>query len=127
LIRKLEPALLTMAHEGTKSYRDRFDLIHRREAEGPNVIWQADHTELDILVKDDDGKPWRPWLTIILDDYSRAVGGLMLFFSAPSAIQTALAHRQAIWRKAQPGWHVCGIPQVLYTDHGSDFTSRHLE
>jgi transposase InsO family protein len=22
---------------------------------------------------------------------------------------------------------VCGIPQVLYTDHGSDFTSRHIE
>jgi transposase InsO family protein len=22
---------------------------------------------------------------------------------------------------------VCGIPEVLYTDHGSDVTSRHLE
>ena len=42
-------------------------------------------------------------------------------------MQTALALRQAIWRKPQPGWHVCGIPQVLYTDHGSDFTSQHLE
>ena len=35
--------------------------------------------------------------------------------------------RQAIWRKVDPGWNVCGIPGVLYTDHGSDFTSRHLE
>jgi putative transposase len=51
----------------------------------------------------------------------------MLFFSAPSAIQTVLGLRQAIWRKAQPGWHVCGIPQILYIDHGSDFTSRHIE
>src|SRR5512135_1367599 len=34
---------------------------------------------------------------------------------------------QAIWRKSQPGWYICGIPQVLYTDHGSDFTSRHIE
>ena len=51
----------------------------------------------------------------------------MLSFSAPSAIQTALALRQAIWRKAQPGWHVCGIPEILYTDHGSDFTSHHIE
>ena len=47
--------------------------------------------------------------------------------SDPSTIQTALALRQAICRKAQPGWHVCGIPQVLYSDHGSDFTSLHLE
>ncbi len=49
----------------------------------------------------------------------------------PSALQTALALRQAIWRKAEPpgsaGWTVCGIPRDFYTDHGSDFTSRHLE
>jgi putative transposase len=51
----------------------------------------------------------------------------MLSFAPPSAIQTALALRQAIWRKPQPGWHICGIPQVLYTDHGSDFTSQHIE
>jgi putative transposase len=42
-------------------------------------------------------------------------------------LQTALALRQAIWRKSEPGWHVCGIPDAFYTDHGSDFTSRHLE
>jgi putative transposase len=38
-----------------------------------------------------------------------------------------LALRQAIWRKDEPRWHICGIPHVLYTDCGSDFTSRHLE
>ncbi len=127
MIQGMDPALVTLAHEGTKSYSDRFDLVHRREAEAPNAIWQADHSELDIFVKDGEGKPRKPWLTIVLDDYSRAVAGYLLFFSAPSAIQTALALRQAIWRKSQPGWHVCGIPEVLYTDHGSDFTSRHLE
>lgn len=127
LISKLEPALVTMAHDGAKAYSESFDLVHRTEAEAPNAIWQADHTELDILAKDEEGNPRRPWLTIILDDYSRAVSGYMLSFAAPSAIQTALVLRQAIWRKPQAGWHVCGIPQVLYTDHGSDFTSQHLE
>jgi len=127
LIRKLAPALVTMAHEGTKAYSESFDLVHRTEAESPNAIWQADHTELDILVKDEDGNARRPWLTIILDDYSRAVAGYLLSFAAPSAIQTALALRQAIWRKSQAGWHICGIPQVLYTDHGSDFMSQHIE
>lgn len=127
VIGKLEPALLTLAHEGSKAYSASFDLVHRREADAPNAIWQADHTELDILVKDHDGTARRPWLTIIIDDYSRAVAAYLLSFSAPSAIQTALALRQAIWRKPQAGWHVCGIPQVLYIDHGSDFTSRHIE
>jgi transposase InsO family protein len=40
---------------------------------------------------------------------------------------TALALRQAIWRKPDPAWHVCGIPGVFYTGHGGDFTSAHLE
>jgi putative transposase len=105
LIRKLAPALVTMAHEGMKAYSESFDLVHRVESDAPNAIWQADHTELDILVKDERGKARRPWLTIILDDYSRAVAGYMLSFARPSAIQTALALRQAIWRKPQPGWH----------------------
>lgn len=123
----MEPALLALAHHGAKAYGERYDLVHRHEAKAPNAIWQADHTELDILVKDEQGNSRRPWLTIILDDYSRAVAGYMLSFSAPSAAQTALALRQAIWRKSNPGWHVCGIPEILYTDHGSDFTSRHIE
>src|SRR3954447_24938272 len=127
VIRDMDPALVTLAHEGTKAYADAFDLIHRHEATGPNAVWQADHTELDVLLKDGRGRPEKPWLTIILDDYSRAVAGYALFFGSPSAIQTALALRQAIWRKGRPGWQVCGIPEVLYSDHGSDFTSQHLE
>ena len=127
MIGKLAPALVTLAHEGSKTYSTSFDLVHRTEADAPNAIWQADHTELDILVRDDDGNARRPWLTIVLDDYSRAVAGYLLSFEAPSAIQTALALRQAIWRKPQAGWHICGIPQVLYIDHGSDFTSQHIE
>jgi putative transposase len=66
-------------------------------------------------------------LTVILDDDSRAVAGYMVTFEAPSALHTALALRQAIWRKPEPTWQVCGIPGILYTDHGSDFTSKHLE
>ena len=62
-----------------------------------------------------------------MDDYSRAVAGYFLTFDAPSALNTSLALRQAIWRKDKPRWHVCGIPQILYTDCGSDFKSQHLE
>jgi len=127
VIRGLDPGLVTLAREGTKAYADAFDLIHRHQATGPNAVWQADHTELDIWLKDGRGQPEKPWLTVILDDYSRAVAGYALYLDAPSAIQTALALRQAIWRKDRPGWQVCGIPGVLYSDHGSDFTSHHLE
>jgi putative transposase len=65
-------------------------------------------------------------LTVIEDDKSRAIAGYRLSWSAPSAIQTALTLRQAIWRKEDARWQVCGIPDIFYTDHGSDFTSVHL-
>ena len=45
VIRQLDPALLTLAHEGSKAYRLTFDLLHRREASTANEIWQADHTQ----------------------------------------------------------------------------------
>jgi putative transposase len=127
LVHQLPAALTTLAHQGSKAYMQRFDLLYRREAEAPNALWQADHSQLDLLVVRDGQPPAKPWLTVIQDDYSRAIAGYFLAFEAPSILQTALALRQAIWRKDDPRWHVCGIPAVLYTDHGSDFTSQHLE
>ncbi len=127
IVRGLPDDLVTLAHEGGKAYGDAFELVHRREAEGPNAIWQADHTPLDIELIRDDGTVARPWLTVVIDDYSRAVAGYFLSFDDPCAARTALALRQAIWRKDDPRWQVCGIPDVLYTDNGGDFTSRHIE
>ena len=127
IVRRLDPAMVTLAQDGAAVFRDRYELIYRHRAEGPNAIWQADHTLLDVMVLDANGQAVRPWLTIIIDDYSRAVAGYTIFLGAPSALQTALALRQAIWRKANATWPVCGIPDVLHVDHGSDFTSTHLE
>ncbi|HIY65080.1 Mu transposase C-terminal domain-containing protein [Microbacterium sp. C7(2022)] len=127
IVMELDPALVTLALEGPASYRNKHELVFRRRAEHPNQTWQSDHTELDILIVDADGKPDRPWLTTVLDDHSRAICGYMVFTGAPSAMNTALALRQAIWRKTDPAWAMCGIPDVLHVDHGSDFTSRHLE
>ncbi|WP_237457223.1 Mu transposase C-terminal domain-containing protein [Leisingera sp. MMG026] len=127
IIRDLDPGMVTLAHEGAAAYRDRFELIHRHRALAPNALWQADHTMLDILVLDANGTTARPWLTVIMDDYSRAIAGYLVFLGAPSALHTSLALRQAIWRKQNSEWPVCGIPDVLYVDHGSDFTSEHLE
>jgi len=127
VVRKLPADLVTLAHEGSKAYSDTFELVQRREADRPNAIWQADHTPLDILLVRPDGRAAKPWLTAVIDDYSRAVAGYFLSFEDPCALHTSLALRQAIWRKEDSRWIVSGIPDVLYTDHGSDFTSQHLE
>ena len=127
IVQALDPGMVTLALEGPASYRDRHELVYLHRAERPNALWQADHTELDILIKDPSGRPSRPWLTTIMDDYSRAICGYMVFGGAPSAMNTALALRQAIWPKHDPSWSMCGLPDALYVDHGSDFTSHHLE
>ena len=126
IVAGLDPQLLTLAHEGPAALRDRYELVFRRQSDRPNALWQADHTELDLLVLDANQAPARPWLTVVLDDCSRAVAGYSVFLGAPSSLNLSLALRQAIWRKTDPGWPVHGIPDVLYADHGSDFTSDHI-
>ena len=126
-IKKLDPALVTLAHQGAAVYRETYDLLYRREATHSNAMWQADHTPLDIWLLDEAGKPARPWLTVIEDDYSRSIASFRISFQESTALTTALALRQAIWRKEDPRWQICGIPSTFYTDHGSDFTSKHLQ
>ena len=93
IVRALPADLLTLAREGTKAYSEAFDLVHRREASGPNAIWQADHSPLDIFLVSPGGEPEKPWLTIVIDDYSRAVAGYLLAFEPPSTLHTSLALR----------------------------------
>jgi putative transposase len=40
-VRTLDPALVTLAHEGGTAYANTFELVHRRTASRPNDIWQA--------------------------------------------------------------------------------------
>jgi putative transposase len=127
IVKSLDPALVTLAHQGAAAYREEFDLLYRREATHANAMWQADHTPLDVWLLDEAGKPAKPYLTAIEDDYSRMIVGYRLSFQPATALTTALTLRQAIWRKEDPRWSSCGIPSVFYTDHGADFTSQHME
>ncbi|MDP9890038.1 putative transposase [Arthrobacter oryzae] len=127
LVAGIDPGLRTLAQKGNTAYRDTFELVYRRNASRPNEQWQADHTLLDIEILDPKGRGARPWLTIMLDDYSRAVAGYTVFLGAPSAEQTALALHQAVRRKENRSWPVMGLPDLLYSDHGADFTSARLD
>lgn len=103
--------------------------------EWSNQVWQVDHTRSDVLVVDQNGSLLgRPWLTIVVDTYSRCLMGIHLGFDAPSAAIVCLALRHAILPKQyssayelQESWGTYGIAQHLYTDGGKDFRSQHLE
>jgi len=49
IIRRLDPGLIALAHHDGDVYRDGFELVLRRESVHPNDLWQADHTELDLV------------------------------------------------------------------------------
>ena len=103
--------------------------------EWSNQVWQCDHTQADVLVVDQQGAILgRPYLTTVVDTYSRCIMGIHLGFDAPSAAVVCLALRHAILPKQyssayelQNTWGTYGLPQYLYTDKGKDFRSQHLE
>ena len=127
IVTGIDPGLRVLATRGASAYRDQFELVLRRSTSRPNEQWQIDHTLLDIEVVDERGASLRPWLTVILDDYSRSVTGYVLSARTPTADQSALAFHQAASRKHHPRWIMAGLPDILYSDHGADFTSERFD
>jgi len=95
-----------LGQQGSKTYRQQFDLLHIRAADRPNELWQADHVLLDFDILNDKNKLQKPWLTVVIDDCSRAICGYELSFLSPSAQKTSLCFRHAIWRKSDPDWNI---------------------
>lgn len=127
VISNIPDDMVLLGQQGSKTYRQQYDLLHIRVADQPNELWQADHVLLDFNILNDKNKPQKPWLTVVIDDCSRAICGYELSFLVPSAQKTSLCFRHAIWRKSDPDWNVLGVPETFYIDHGSDFTSKHIE
>jgi putative transposase len=82
----------------------------------------CDHTLLDIeLVDHETGVSLgRPWLTLIIDSYSRAIIGLSLSFDPPSRRSVFRAVRDCIRRHRR-------LPSMLVLDGGKEFRSRAFE
>lgn len=103
--------------------------------EHSNQVWQCDHTLADILVVNKQGELiGRPWLTTVIDTYSRCIMGIYIGLEGSSAAVTCLALRHSIMPKQYPGnyelsnnWLTYGVPNYLYTDAGADFTSMHMD
>jgi putative transposase len=121
-------------------WRDDRLMLRTREGleigiEWSNQVWQVDHTRADVLVVDQVGEILgRPWLTVVVDTYSRCIMGIHIGFEPPSAAVVCLALRHAILPKQyssvyelKQSWGTYGLPQYLYTDGGKDFRSKHLE
>lgn len=88
----------------------------------PFEIGHIDHTELDIqLVDKRTRKPLgRPWLTLMIDAWSRKILAFSLTFENPSYRSCLLVLRDCVQRYSR-------LPQTLVVDNGKEFKSTYFE
>ncbi|OIQ97596.1 integrase core domain protein [mine drainage metagenome] len=93
-----------------------------RHGERPFEIGHIDHTELDIELVDSriGANLRRPWLTILIDAYTRLIIAFFLTFDPPSYRSCMAVIRNAIRRHGR-------IPKTIVVDQGSDFESLYFE
>lgn len=97
---------------------------------------EIDHSPLKLVVGTEAGPIGQPWLTVLIDYYSRMIVGFCIGFDPPSypVIMEALRHAilpksniKGRFPRVQGDWPCFGIPEKLVCDRGSDLTSKDLE
>jgi putative transposase len=119
--------------QGREAAENKFDpmLGHFPGADYPLAVVQMDHTPMDIIVVDEeDRKPInRPYLTIIIDVFSRMVLGFAIYLEKPSAFTSGLAISHAILTKdewldelsVKVDWPCWGKFRKLHCDNAKEF------
>lgn len=89
----------------------------------PFEIGHLDHTLLDIELVDSENPDLvlgRPWLTLLMDAFTRRVLAAWLTFDPPSYRSDMMAVRLCVRRHNR-------LPDLIVTDRGSDFESTYYE
>lgn len=137
-IDRLDPYLVDCARLG-KYAADR----KHRDATGKLLVhqildrWEIDHTPLDVLVVDPvSGKViGRPFITVVLDRYSRMVMAFLIHLSAPDTESVLRVIERAIRPKAgllekdphiKNDWPARGLPNMIVPDNAAEFHAGDL-
>jgi transposase InsO family protein len=98
------------------------DLDTPRHGDRPFEICHIDHTELDIeLLDPHDGESFgRPWVTFMVDAYSRRIVGIYLSYDPPSYRSNMMVIRDCVRRYGR-------LPQTIVVDGGGDFHGIYFE
>lgn len=127
------------AREGNKAARDKYAPIkgHIPGANFPLAITQIDHTLIDMILVDDVSRQpiGRPWLTLIMDVYSRMVLGYYISFDPPGNLSTGLCLSHAFLRKEswlakfgiETKWPCWGKPRTILADNAREFRGNMLK
>ena len=97
---------------------------------------EIDHSPLKVVVGTSAGPIGQPWLTVLIDYYSRMIVGFCLGFEPPSYAVLMEGLRHAILPKTHIAekhpmvkgtWPCYGLPETVVCDRGPDLTSKDLE
>jgi putative transposase len=119
---------LVLAQQGSKAAYQIADEFMYLEWETPRHgqrPWERahlDHTQIDLeLVDSETGLPLgRPWLTLLIDAYSRRILAYYLTFDEPSAKSAVMCLRRCVQRWGR-------LPDLLVVDDGIEFHSNWFE
>jgi putative transposase len=130
IIRAIPMQARLLADGRTNQYRNSYRFTYRMSFEN-DVIYQIDHTQVDVLVRDlrknnrKKGGEVRPWLTMLVDCASRLVLGFAFGYDTPDRFTVASVIRQALLKDdANP---FGGVPEFIWVDNGKDFISNHVQ
>lgn len=136
-IARLDPYEIDRARWGRRIADQRHSTTSRQQL-ATRILERVeiDHSPLKIVVGTEAGPLGQPWLTVLIDYYSRLIVGFCIGFEPPSYAVIMEALRQAILPKSYvtlryPGivhvWPCFGVPEKLVCDRGADLTSKDLE
>ena len=111
------------------------------EAKYPLDYVQIDHTQVNVVLRDDETGyvMGRPWITLAIDVYSRMILGFYVSFERPNALATGLCISMMIlgkddWLrenasvfKQVPSWPCYGRPNTLHLDNAGEFRGDMVE
>lgn len=119
---ELSTAERAYARQGEDGRRQ-FELYRRHEPKARNDVWEMDHAQLDIEILPLRGRRLiRPWLTVIIDGFSRVIMGWALSVQPTSAEVLAALREAIVLDPERAPWG--GIPVLLRFDGGKEFLSQ---
>jgi len=120
---------------GKKAADDAFHAVGKgREAAFRLEIVEIDHTELDIIIKDEYGRELgRPTLTVAIDKFTRMILGFYIgmepagTYAAMQCLYNAIMPKSYVaeyYPEIVGDWPAYGVPALLVSDNAKEFCSE---
>jgi len=132
---EISPSDLLLAEGREGDFRDQYAITvsmkYIKEA-SRLIIYELDHTLVDVLVKDtrsehlrSPSQEIRPWLTLCLERRSRLIMAAMFGYDRPDRHTVAATLREAVLVSDEKPFG--GIPDEVWVDRGKELLAEHIQ